>query len=66
MSGRSRPPGVDSQLRYRGLEIAMRVQGDGEPLLLINGLTRPLDSWEPFTRERPRAASGRCLGRAGP
>ena len=51
MSDRSRPTAVDSQLRYRGLRIAMRVQGDGEPLLLINGVTRPLASWEPFTRE---------------
>jgi pimeloyl-ACP methyl ester carboxylesterase len=29
----------------------MRVEGDGEPLLLLNGLTRPLESWRPFTRE---------------
>jgi Predicted hydrolases or acyltransferases (alpha/beta hydrolase superfamily) len=28
----------------------MRVDGDGDPLLLLNGLTRPLESWEPFTR----------------
>ena len=28
----------------------MRVQGDGDPLLLLNGLTRPLESWEPFTQ----------------
>ena len=35
----------------RGLRVAMRVQGEGDPLLLINGMTRPLQSWEPFTRE---------------
>jgi pimeloyl-ACP methyl ester carboxylesterase len=36
-----------------GLRIATRVQGDGDPLLLINGMTRPLDSWEPFIDELP-------------
>jgi len=35
-----------------GLRISMRVQeGSGDPLLLINGMTRPLESWDPFTRE---------------
>lgn len=29
----------------------MRVQGTGDPLLLINGMTRPLESWDPFTSE---------------
>lgn len=29
----------------------MSVQGKGDPLLLINGLTRPLQSWDPFTSE---------------
>jgi pimeloyl-ACP methyl ester carboxylesterase len=28
----------------------MRVEGDGAPLLLINGMTRPLQSWKPFTQ----------------
>ena len=28
----------------------MRVEGEGKPLLLINGMTRPLQSWEPFTQ----------------
>ncbi|HYO39496.1 MAG TPA: alpha/beta fold hydrolase [Nocardioidaceae bacterium] len=27
------------------------MQGEGEPLLLLNGLTRPLESWEPVSRE---------------
>jgi len=40
-------------LRAHGLQIAMRVQGEGEPLLLINGMTRPLQSWEPFIRALP-------------
>jgi pimeloyl-ACP methyl ester carboxylesterase len=34
-----------------GLRVAMQVQGKGDPLLLINGLTRPLQSWEPFIGE---------------
>lgn len=43
---------VDSRLRsVGGLQIAMRVQGEGDPLLLINGMTRPIQSWEPFTKE---------------
>ena len=43
---------VGSQLRdIDGLRIAMQVQGEGDPLLLINGMTRPLQSWEAFTRE---------------
>ena len=36
-----------------GLRIAMRVQGEGDPLLLINGMTRPLQSWEQLTRALP-------------
>jgi len=45
---------LDSPLRsVSGLRIAIRVQGEGEPLLLINGMTRPLQSWDPFTRELP-------------
>ena len=31
-----------------GLEVHVRVQGEGAPLLLLNGFTRPLESWEPF------------------
>lgn len=42
---------VDSPLPgVSGLRIAMRVQGDGDALLLINGMTRPLQSWAPFTQ----------------
>ena len=33
-----------------GFPLRVRVQGTGDPLLLLNGLTRPLESWEPFTR----------------
>lgn len=40
---------VDSPLPYLpALKIAMKVQGEGDPLLLINGMTRPLTSWDPF------------------
>ena len=35
-------------VRTGGLRIRVRVQGEGEPLLLLNGLTRRLESWEPF------------------
>jgi pimeloyl-ACP methyl ester carboxylesterase len=31
-----------------GLEVHVRVQGNGEPLLLLNGFTRPLETWAPF------------------
>lgn len=45
---------VDSRLLHvDGLQVAMRVQGEGDPLLLINGMTRPLESWVPLTRELP-------------
>jgi pimeloyl-ACP methyl ester carboxylesterase len=40
-------------LRVNGLELAVRVEGDGDALLLINGMTRSLQSWEPFTAELP-------------
>ena len=39
------------QISFQGLRIAMQVVGEGPPLLLINGMTRPMQSWEPFTRE---------------
>ena len=35
----------------------MRIEGDGEPLLLLNGLTRPMESWGSFAR----ALSGRSI-----
>lgn len=44
-------PVEPQMLRFRGLQIAMRVQGEGDPLLLINGMTRPMRSWDRFTRE---------------
>lgn len=46
-----------SVVRVRGLRVRIRVEGEGEPLLLLNGLTRPLESWGPFTQ----ALSGRTI-----
>ncbi len=34
-----------------GFPVQVKVQGEGDPILLINGLTRPLASWEPFAAE---------------
>jgi pimeloyl-ACP methyl ester carboxylesterase len=31
----------------------MRVQGEGDPLLVINGMARPLQSWDPFAAALP-------------
>ncbi len=48
------PPAVAAGthlLRLSGRRIAVRVEGEGDPLLLLNGMTRPLASWDPFTRE---------------
>jgi pimeloyl-ACP methyl ester carboxylesterase len=43
---------IDSRLPcLSGQRIAMSVQGEGDPLLVINGLSRPLQSWDPFTSE---------------
>lgn len=44
-------------LSLNGLKVAMRVQGEGDPLLLINGMTRSLESWVPFTE----ALAGRTV-----
>ena len=43
--------GAPQLVTIHGLKVAMQVQGDGDPLLLINGMTRPLRSWEPFIQE---------------
>lgn len=46
------PTYVDSRLPYRSkLQVAMRVQGSGDPLLLMNGMTRPLQSWVPLVAQ---------------
>lgn len=36
-------------IEVRGLQVRVRVQGQGDPLILLNGFTRPLETWEPFT-----------------
>lgn len=41
---------VDARLLdSHGLRVRMRIEGDGDPVLLLNGLTRPLESWGPLT-----------------
>jgi poly(3-hydroxyoctanoate) depolymerase len=43
---------VDSDtfvLSIRGLRIAARRTGTGDPVLLLNGLSRPMESWSNFT-----------------
>jgi pimeloyl-ACP methyl ester carboxylesterase len=42
-----------------GHELRVRVDGTGPALLLLNGLTRPLESWDPFVK----AVSGRTIVR---
>jgi poly(3-hydroxyoctanoate) depolymerase len=42
--------GADQLVRVDGRSIRIRVEGSGDPLLLLNGLTRPLESWGPFLR----------------
>jgi poly(3-hydroxyoctanoate) depolymerase len=44
-------PITSKVIGVHGHRIVMRVQGEGDPLLLINGMTRSLQSWEPFIRE---------------
>ena len=39
---------ISRSVEASGCRIHVRVEGQGEPLLLINGLTRPLGSWFPF------------------
>lgn len=37
-------------LSIHGHRVRVRIEGAGEPLLLLNGLLRPLESWTPFTQ----------------
>jgi pimeloyl-ACP methyl ester carboxylesterase len=42
---------VDSEtfvLSIGGLRVAARATGSGDPVLLLNGLSRPMESWAPF------------------
>jgi poly(3-hydroxyoctanoate) depolymerase len=57
---RTRLRAHDSELvRVCGFPLRVLVEGDGEPLVLLNGLTRPLESWGPFVQ----ALSGRTVVR---
>jgi len=40
-------------VRIGRAHVRMRVQGRGEPLLLLNGATRPLESWDPLAQALP-------------
>jgi pimeloyl-ACP methyl ester carboxylesterase len=40
-------------IRVGGLSVRVHLQGEGEPLLLLNGVTRPLESWLPLAAELP-------------
>jgi poly(3-hydroxyoctanoate) depolymerase len=51
MSAQRAVPADTHLLSLSGRRIAVRVEGEGDPLLLLNGMTRPLQSWDPFTRE---------------
>lgn len=44
---------VTRALHVGGHHVRVRVSGDGEPLLLLNGTTRPLESWDPFLAAVP-------------
>lgn len=44
----ARPPDDSQVVRLRRQLVRIRVRGEGDPLLLINGLTRPLESWGTF------------------
>jgi pimeloyl-ACP methyl ester carboxylesterase len=39
-----------SLVDVRGHQLRVRVEGTGPALLLLNGLTRPLESWNPFIK----------------
>lgn len=44
---------VTDAVQVGGHHVRVRVSGDGEPLLLLNGTTRPLESWDPFVAAVP-------------
>ena len=48
MSETTLPVDDCSTVEILGFPVRIRIQGEGSPLLLINGLTRPLESWDPF------------------
>ncbi len=40
----------DGLVPVAGVRVRLRVVGAGDPVLLLNGLTRPLESWQPFAQ----------------
>ena len=40
-------------MSVHGHQVRVRVRGQGEPLLLLNGTTRPLESWDAFAAAMP-------------
>ncbi|UQX11654.1 alpha/beta fold hydrolase [Candidatus Mycobacterium methanotrophicum] len=40
-------------LSVRGVRIAASITGSGDPVLLLNGLSRPMQSWTPFLEAFP-------------
>ena len=50
MSAQRTVPADTHLLSLSGRRIAVRVEGEGDPLLLLNGMTRPLQSWDLFTK----------------
>lgn len=54
MTGESRTDDSEmTTLSIRGLRIALRTRGSGHPVLLLNGLARPMESWRPFADTLP-------------
>ena len=51
------PETVDSDtfvLSISGLRIAVRTTGSGDPVLLLNGMSRPMDELDVFRRRASR------------
>jgi poly(3-hydroxyoctanoate) depolymerase len=46
-------PAITKFVRTAGLRLRVHREGDGPPLLLINGLGAPLEMWGPLRRELP-------------
>lgn len=53
MRGPAQLSGSARVVRLRRQRVRIRVSGEGDPLLLVNGLTRPLESWGELERALP-------------
>lgn len=49
----SRAAPITDGVQVGGHHVRVRVGGEGDPLLLLNGTTRPLESWDAFTEALP-------------